>query len=227
MQPPFPTFTVGKKLGTTLVPVKVHWFAIDSSGIAGREMQESTDGGSSWSDIPLKNYIKFTRLAPGPTRYRFRVRATDGAGNTSDWVTGPVFSVNALEESDPAITYDGAWTSATDSGAYGGALRYSGVANNTATLSVPTGTTDVAWVSTESTNRGVATVYVDGTLRRTINLYSPTLLNRHTVFAKRLAPWRPHMVQVHVLGTKNASSTGTRVDIDAFLTTTLESDPAP
>jgi hypothetical protein len=126
--------------------------------------------------------------------------------------------VNVLQESDPAITYGGIWSSATDSTAYGGALRYSDVANNTATLSVPAGTSYVAWVSTEFTNRGMATVYVDGTLRKTIDLESPTLLNRHIVFSKRVSPSRAHTVEIHVLGTKNASSTGTRVDIDAFLT---------
>jgi hypothetical protein len=215
---PVQTFLGNKKVGTTLIPVQVSWFAGDASGVASVELQESSDGGSTWFDVPVTHYEKYLYLAPGSTRYEVRVRASDSAGNMSAWVKGPVFSVNALQESDPAITYGGIWKSATDSTAYGGALRYSGVANNTATLSVPAGTSEVAWVSTESTNRGQAALYLDGRLIKTLDLEYPTLLNRHMVFFRNVSEAKAHTVVVHVLGTKNAASTSPRVDIDAFLT---------
>jgi hypothetical protein len=204
-------------LGTTLIPVKVKWSAGDASYIASTEMQKSSDGGASWVDV-APNWIKYFNLAPGSTRYEVRVRATDGAGNTSAWVAGPVFSVNALQESDPAISYGGTWKSSTVSTAYGGALRYSGVANNTATLSVPVGTTNVAWVSPTSSSRGIADVYIDGTLVGGADL-GATGKDRVIVYSKKVSPSQAHTVQVRVLGTKNSFSTGTRVDIDAFLTT--------
>jgi hypothetical protein len=217
--PPVQTFPRSKMLGTSLIPVKVKWSAGDADGIASYEMQKSSDGGTTWVDVTSPYIIKYFNLAPGSTRYKIRVRATDTAGNTSAWVAGRVFSVNALQESDPAITYGGTWKSSTVSTAYGGALRYSGVANNTATLSVPVGTSNVAWVSPQSSSRGEATVYIDGTLVGGADLDYPTEKDRVIVFSKKVSPSQAHTVQVHVLGTTDGLSTGTRVDIDAFLTT--------
>jgi hypothetical protein len=39
------------------------------------------------------------------------------------------------------------------------------------------------------------------------------------VFSKAVSATTSHKLQVRVLGQKNASSTSTRVDIDAFVTT--------
>lgn len=66
-------------------------------------------------------------------------------------------------------------------------------------------------------NRGKAGVYVDGMKEATVDLYSAANGPRQVVFRKAFAASGSHTVEVRVLGTKNASATGTRVDIDAFV----------
>jgi hypothetical protein len=222
VQAPVKLIPYYKMLGTSSIPVRLRWFARDSSGISRYELQQSSDGGSTYVDVALPSpvsWVKLVNLSPGSARYRFRVRATDSAGNRSAWVAGSVFSVRAFQESDPAVAYSGVWRDATVSTAYGGSLRYSGAWENTSTFSVPAGTDHVAWVSQRSSSRGMAYVYVDGALAASVDLYSATVNNRIIVFAWSLSPSSAHTVQVHVAGGKNASSTGTRVDIDAFVTT--------
>ncbi len=74
------------------------------------------------------------------------------------------------------------------------------------------------WVASRAADRGYAVVYLDGVKVSTINLYSVSLQPRRVVFAKGgLSPSGTHTVKVYVTGTKQAASTGTKVDIDAFV----------
>ena len=74
----------------------------------------------------------------------------------------------------------------------------------------------VAVVATKGKDRGKAGIYVDGVLKATVDLYSTTTKARQVVFAAALGAGA-HTVQVKVLGTKNASSKGKRVDLDAIV----------
>jgi hypothetical protein len=65
-------------------------------------------------------------------------------------------------------------------------------------------------------------VWLDGTKVATVDLYSSTAQSRVMVFTRSWATPGAHTLEVRVLGTKNAASGGTRVDIDAFVT--LHSD---
>ena len=103
-------------------------------------------------------------------------------------------------------------------------MQYASAAGRKATLNVPAGTRNVGLVSTEAPNRGKAQVCVDpGTATQscnTVDLYSSVTQPRSVVFSKAVIPATSHKVEVRVLGQKRASSTGTRVDVDAFTTTT-------
>lgn len=69
----------------------------------------------------------------------------------------------------------------------------------------------------KAADRGYAVVYLDGVKVATVNLYSATLQPRKVVFVRGgLNPSVTHTLKVYVPGTKQASSTGTRVDVDAF-----------
>ncbi len=53
---------------------------------------------------------------------------------------------------------------------------------------------------------------------QTIDLYAASEQPRRVIYsASSLDPSVPHTMQVRVLGTKRAVSTGTRVDVDAFV----------
>ncbi len=64
---------------------------------------------------------------------------------------------------------------------------------------------------------GKATVWVDGVKAKTVDLYSPKAQPRRVVFTKTWASSGNHTLEVRVLGTKRAASTGKRVDVDAFV----------
>ena len=130
---------------------------------------------------------------------------------------GTRFGVGAYQESDAAINYVDLWTTQTDSGAYGGALRYAkGLGPEKATFAF-TGS-EVGWVSSTNKSRGQADVYLDGTKVATVDLYSDSGKSRVMVFSKAgLDPSVTHTLEVQALGKRNAAVTSKRVDVDAFV----------
>ena len=217
-KPPVQSFTVGSQLGTTSVPVKLAWSATDTgTGVARYQLQQSNDGGATYSDValPTATTTSITRsLEPSTTKYAFRVRAYDKAGNASAWATGPTFEVAAVQEGGTGVGYMGTWTTASLTGAYGGYVRYASASGTKSTFTF-TGH-NVAWVSTRNTNRGKAEVWVDGVKVTTVDLYASSSQLRRVVFAKSWSTSGSHTLEVRVLGDKSWSSGGTRVDVDAF-----------
>ena len=202
------------------VPVRFQWSATDADGIASYELQQSTNGGA-FTDVALPSATAKSvtpKLGVGNT-YAFRVRAEDNAGNLSDWAQGPTFKVNVLQESSSAVAYSGAWSTQNIASASGGAMRHASAAGASASLTSVSNALNVAWIAHKAADRGKAEVLVDGTAAAsTVDLYSSTLQVRKSGFVKNaLDPAVAHSVEVRVLGTKNASSSGTRVDADAFV----------
>ena len=202
--------------GTSTVPVRLAWSGTDADGIASYQLQKSMNGGA-FADVTLSSATSTAitlGLAPGGT-YQFRVRATDRLGSVSEWATGASFALSADQESSAALAYTGAWSRATSTSYHGGALTYQGSAGSGVAITF-TGSS-VSWVSSRNTNRGKAEVWLDGVRVATVDLYASAFGARRTVFARNgLSTAVPHTLEVRVLGTRNASATGTRVDADAF-----------
>ncbi len=188
------------------------------------EVQRSNDGGTTWIAQTISTLLSTgvtLSLAPGATattNYRFRVRAVDVAGNVGTYATAAAFRLEVNQESAAGITYAGTWTTASDTTASGGALRFASAAAATATYTF-TGR-NVAWATVKANSRGRAEVRIDGVLISTIDLYqsSATAAVRRVVFQRELTPG-VHTLEVRALGTKTVASTGTRVDVDAFVVT--------
>jgi hypothetical protein len=204
------------------VPTKLQWSATDSggSGVASYELQQSINGGA-FTNVALASATTTTitpKLGAGNT-YSFRVRATDQAGNVSDWKAGPTFKVNLLQETNAAIAYTGTWSTQNITSASGGSLKFASAADASASLaSFSNNALNIAWVAPKGPDRGKAEVWLDGALASTADLYTATLQPRKSAFVKNgLDPAVAHELEVRVLGTKNASSSGTRVDVDAFV----------
>jgi hypothetical protein len=221
VQPPSQDLPTGSTLGTSTIPTKVSWSAADDqSGVARYELQQSTDGGVSFANVKLPSATSTTKtlqLQPGTT-YQFRVRATDGAGNTSDWTPGPAFLVDPHQEnSDSNLVYAGSWTQQALSSAYGGGVKYASAKGSAAQFTFSGQT--VAWISTKGPNMGKATVAIDGVVIKTLDLYASTTQTRKVVYSQSgLDPAVSHTVTVQATGSKRSASSGTRVDVDAFVT---------
>ena len=200
------------------VPVKASWSASDAggSGVSSYELQRSKDGGA-FSALPpdATPTSKIANYQP-VSSYQLRVRATDVAGNQSGWAAGPQFSVNLYQEDAAGVAYpSGVWTAEALSTALGGGVKYSGASGSKATFTF-TGR-QVGWVTNLDTNRGKAEVWVDGTRNKSSDLYRSASTPRVMTFVQDFGTTGTHTLEVRVLGTKNPASSGTRVDVDAFV----------
>ncbi len=119
------------------------------------------------------------------------------------------------QEAHQAIVYTGAWALQSAPTASGGYVRHAATSGARAKFSFAG--KHVAWVTSTGANRGKAEVWVDGVKAATVDLYAPTAQPRKMVFTKAWSASANHTVEVRTLGTKNAASTGTRVDVDAFV----------
>ncbi|KAF1085949.1 hypothetical protein SPSYN_00686 [Sporotomaculum syntrophicum] len=144
--------------------------------------------------------------------YYFRVRAKDDLGNWGKW-SDNASTVIPLDDQSPLIKYDGTWEVVNDEGAFLNTLHYSSVVGTTASFRF-TGK-EIAWISNLGPDRGQALVYIDDILRETVDLFSPDCQMRRSVF-KTFSDGNPHTIRIEVANTKNAQSSGYRVDIDGI-----------
>ncbi len=206
---PAPTLRIGH-LGSTGAPVFIKWAGTDAtSGIKNYNLMESVDGGAfSLVASPITATVT-EFLQPGHS-YRFEVRAADNAGNVSGFTAGSTFTLSAFQETSGAIVYSSGWTRQALSGAYGGSVEYATVAGAQAKFSF-TGS-QVAWVSTINTDRGSASVSVDGGAAKTVNTNGTSLHTAAIVYTKTVTAGA-HSLLLKVLGTSGHP----QVDVDAFL----------
>jgi Fibronectin type III domain len=198
------------QLGTTAVPILIKWAGTDgTSGIAHFDLQRSADGGAFSTVASPTTAQASVNLNPGHS-YRFRVRATDNAGNKSGFTASRAFTLSAFQETDGAITYSSGWSRQAVTGAYGGSVGSASAAGETATFSFAG--SQVAWVSTEGADRGSATVKLDAGTAATVSTNKATILAR-TVVSTRTVTAGAHTLRLKVLGTSGHP----RVDVDAFL----------
>lgn len=218
VQAPKESFIAASQLGSSGIRTEVVWSASDDdSGVASYELQQSTNGGA-YQDVHLSTATATSTklsLSPGTT-YQFRLRTTDSAGNQSEWVSGTPFTVEDYQQSSTAVAYVGGWAEQLLSTAYGGSVEFAeGVGGERATFSF-TGS-GVAWIAPKGPDRGKPEVWVDGIKVTTVDLYKSSDTPQMAVFTRSVSPGS-HTVEIRALGTKSPSSTGTRVDVDAFFT---------
>jgi len=198
--------------------VRIFFAASDASGIASTQLQQKVNSGS-FNGVSLASPTATSvniRLGTSATTTRqFRVRATDTPGNTSAYTTGPTFRLRAYQNGAAAIVQSGSWTTVSNSNYFGGTVRHTNVAGRQQALTATM--FDVAIVSTRGANRGIGRVYVDGVLVATVDLYNASTQFRRVVWARNFGSAGTHTVEFRVTGNKNAASSGTRVDFDAFL----------
>lgn len=210
--------TVPLNSGTKPVNLTASFTATDSSGITDTTLQQSVNGGA-FSDMALATLTAVTKdfkaNASSTTTRQLRARATDGASNTSAFTSGPVFKVRKHQDGSASVVQSGSWSTSSNSSFFGGTVRRVGTAGRSQSITLTA--TDLAIVSTLGPNRGKAAVYVDGVQKATIDLYRATTVYRQVVYAISFPTAGIHTIELRVLGTKRPASSGTRVDLDAFL----------
>jgi hypothetical protein len=195
------------------IPVALSWSGSDRGwGIARYKLQRSTDGGT-WQTVSLPT-PKTTSIVQWLTRghrYQFRVRAVDKYGNVGYWDYGPTFKPKLVGDGGAAITYRGPWTATLDPTAIGGNLHHSDATGASAKLSF-TGR-DIAWVAEKGPGLGRARVYIDGSLRATVDLEAASEAPAKVVFRRHWSSAGSHTIKVVVEGTAGRPT----VTVDAFV----------
>ncbi len=200
----------GQFVGTRTTTARINWGATDAgSGVKSYKLQVSVDGGG-WRTIalPKATTTSIDRTFTKGHMYRFRVRATDGAGNTSPYATGPSLTPVRYSEASARIAYRGAWKRTTSPKALGGAARHATASTKRATFRF-TGY-DVGWIATRTASSGKARIFIDGILIGMVDLDRGSTSYRKLVFARHFPTLGPHTMEIRPVGDG-------RVDIDGFV----------
>ena len=151
------------------------------------------------------------------------VTGLKNAAATNSAIVVDAFDIRPrFEETDPSITYSGAWTAQDTIRAYsstslqtgGGMAARSATAGARAQFAF-TGTS-VNWVGLRGPWLGLADVFVDGVFAARVDLYSATDAVQATVFSASGLPAGTHTLRIDVTGEKNPASNSAFVVVDAF-----------
>ena len=207
-----PAATFGAQISPGSVPVQIRWSAADASCVYNQRLQESVNGGA-FGSVRLTTPTSRTevRTQYRGRRYRYRVRASDCAGNVSTYKTGTSYTLGIDDDTSGRVTYSAGWGSHTTDNVYGGSTRWANSAGQTATYSFFG--RRAAWVAITGPDRGQAMIYVDGAYATTVDLYAPAWSKRRVVFQHGWATTGAHRIDVVGVGTPGRP----RVDVDAFL----------
>ena len=150
----------------------------------------------------------------GPPSGGLGVVSVDRIDIVGGWLLDPRLPLKRVEDGSALLATTGAWSPGVVAGTSGGHHSISGTAAGS-TMTLRFDGARISWIATKSKAYGKAAVIIDGTAVATVDLYSATKATKQVVFARSLSRG-DHTITVKTLGTKNASSTGTYVTVDAF-----------
>jgi hypothetical protein len=201
-------------LSGSAIPVTVTWRGADGttgSGIAAYALERSLDGGVTWSTVASGvTGTSRTSSVPASGSTRFRVRATDAAGNEGV-STATTRAGRLVQQSSSAVRYPTAWTSVSGSSYSGGSARYTRTAGRSASYTFTA--RSIAVVSTRASTRGKVRIYVSGVLQATVDTVRSSTQYRSVIWQKTYTTTQTRTIRLVVVGTSGRP----RVDLDAFV----------
>lgn len=157
--------------------------------------------------VPV-NTVTAPGVAPGTVDDVDRSVAAQNACASTACHAGPE---NHTVIDDLAATYSGTWTTLTHSSLAGGSVTYTNEGGAYfETTFVGTG---YAWIGQRDLSGGIAEVFVDGTLRGTVDTYLTPVGYSRTVFWQEDLPLGLHTIRVVNTGRGNVNSTGTKISL--------------
>jgi plastocyanin len=153
-------------------------------------------------------------LASGTHTIVVTVTGTKNASSTGTNVAFDAFVVGSTttQDSSPKVSYD-TWKGVTQAAASGGTYRDSSAK---ATSSLTFTGTQVDWITATGPSEGMASVSIDGVGKGTVDLFAASMQWQVVQTYSGLGSGS-HTMVVTVLHTKNPSSTGTHVVVDAYV----------
>ena len=210
---PSATLLTGTGLAGSGIRLKLAWAGheVGNSGLAGYELDQSVNGGA-WTVVSASQLAASASVvASSGTSLRYRVIATDTAGNASAPVLSAVIKPSLYQQTATGTKYVGTWHTLSASAFVGGSEKYATAKGASVTYVVTA--RGFAWVAALGPTRGSATVYINGVKAGTVNLHATTTAYRFVAFGRTYATSRKLTVKIVVAGTSGHS----RVDVDGFV----------
>ena len=167
---------------------------------------------------------KSNTLASGTHTVKIVVTGTKNSLSSSTQVdfdkivisnTVPTLSAGTFQEDNPALIYSGSWISRKSSNYDGGALKMSTTANSSVEFKF--NGTSFTWYGTKAASRGIAKIYIDGSLVDTVDTYSTSTSFKTPLYKSNTLASGTHTVKIVVTGTKNTKASSTQVDFDKIV----------
>jgi hypothetical protein len=182
------------------VPVQVTWSGTDKGwGIASYRLERSVNGGA-WSKVALASATSksFSERRAYDLPVRYRVRATDKAGNVGAWDYTSTVRPTRIADTSTLLRYSAGWTTVVDPTAYGGVAHESSAGGSSVSLTFSG--RSIAWLGEVGLTFGKARVYVDGVLAW-VETGADADSPRRLLFRKTWTSVGTHTIQVVVNGT--------------------------
>jgi hypothetical protein len=166
-------------------------------------------------------------LAPGTHTFSIEVTHERGPGTDGSWVWIDAFDIDGtplqggatagtgrVEHNNPAMAYTGRWYANNSPVLSGGGAALATDAGSRASLTF--NGSGVSWITYQDQWSGVANVYIDGELKTTVDNYAAPARAGVSAYSINGLGAGAHTITIEATGTRNASSQGAWVWIDAF-----------
>jgi photosystem II stability/assembly factor-like uncharacterized protein len=178
----------------------------------------STDGGDSWQYVGLEGtFIRRIAMSPAfPTdqtiflgTWSDVLRSQNGGGTWEE-----VLDIRRYDERSLYGSVQGNWKLYNEASASGPGLAYAN--ESSASAEMMFFGSSIKWIGGKGFIGGIAEVYVDEVFQGEVDLYSPNSRWQEVLFTKNNLGPGSHSIKIVVTGTKNPSSYGTYIFVDAF-----------
>ncbi|GAA3553898.1 hypothetical protein GCM10022197_06280 [Microlunatus spumicola] len=173
-----------------------------------------------------------TTRPPASRTLRWVSRTTLGLATLAATALVPVAPASAAvatpgvhENGTSALTLSGGWRTTKTTTASGG--TFSTLVGKNGFASMTFKATGVSWVSRPGPYNGLAKVYLDGRLVKTVDLYKSKTQFKKTVWSVKGLSDSTHTLKVVRTGKKNSAADGANLVVDAFRVLDVSAPSAP
>lgn len=199
-------------VGKDNASVAFGWSAVDNVAIQSVQVQRRI-GSGDWANVAVAPTATAASSAVGfGKQLTFRVRATDTAGNTSQWLLSNTYRLDLYDDASQQISRTGSWNRKSAAGAIGG--KYLRSKSNGATIGLAYNGLQVAVIGSRGPTHGLAEITLDDVAQPPVNLDASVLELRQVLF---VTPVKTSM-SANTIGVRNAGTAqDPLMDVDAFL----------
>ncbi len=223
---------LGARAAITFTGTAISWIGVADpwSGFARVYLDGVMNTVDSYGNDTSYQRVLFTArgLAPGVHTLSIEIMHSRDVNGSGSWVWIDGFDVEdgggmsgvisapagRTEQNNPAVNYTGTWFLNTNPVQSGGTAVLSTDFGSRATISF-TGT-GIGWIAYRDQWSGIANVYIDGTLKGTVDTYAPSDQAKATGYSLTGLIAGAHTLTIEVTGTHSTQSQGSWVWIDAF-----------